>query len=254
MNIPVGTPRIQGRRIASVNITKDLTGFMERNNIGYFCVTTKGRKGIEEGLIIIENGLAIGAYYEYLSLGVSFHAQEGLKRTLNAFFAPKGVYDSYELTVQQIELLKIFNEDMLFLEPLNTTKLQGMVPTSYSYTLEEEVLEKKKKGREDILKDRGLTKVEIDNYQQIRDQVHGQIREPKESRQVEEQVNSYLSGKPPREEEPKEEPVVEEERIPKQIVIEAPPPPPSTELKDMDTKADQLLKNLESIEKSEEDD
>ena len=245
MNIPVGTLRIQGRRLASISMTKDIIGFMERNSIGYFCITTKGKHGIQEGLLIVENGLLVGSHYEYLSLSKNFNSKEALKRSLNAFFAKTGVYDSYELTVQQIELLKIFNEDMLFLEPIDSTQLQGMIPATFTQEYEDTLLKKTEKNKREVLKEHGLTQVEIDNYQRIKDQIKPKTSLPKAAEAVEGKVNAYLSGKPIREEAPKEQPKIEEEKISRKIVLSKPPPPPKGELGNLDEKASQLLKKLE---------
>lgn len=242
MNIPVGTIRIQGKTLASVGITKDLAEFMSQDRMGYICLTIKGRHGIEEGLLIAENGLLIGSYYEYLSLGKRYDAKDALKRTLNSFFAEKGVYDSYELTVQQIELLKIFNEDMLFLEPIDNTALQGIIPMQFSEKYENEVLAAEDKSTAPAI--RGLREIEIDNYQRIQDEMTDQIAVPQAAHQVEEGINSYLMGRPPREE-PKEKPIVQEEGLSKKMVIKSPPSIPHSDLEDLDTKADELLKSLE---------
>ena len=145
MNVPVGIPKIRGKKLSAGTIAEDLGTFMDQNGTGYFCITIKGKYGLEEGLIVIENGQAIGSYYEYLNFGKSFHAKEGLVRTLNAFHAKHGVYDCFELSVQQIELLKIFNEDMLFLEPMDYSALDGMIPVSFSTKFEEELVSKKEK-------------------------------------------------------------------------------------------------------------
>ena len=244
MNIPVGTLKIQGKTLSANSITNDISDFMAQGRIGYICVTIKGEHGVQEGMLIIENGLLIGSHYEYLSLEKRFNAREALERTLNAFYAVKGVYDSYELTVQQIELLKIFNEDMLFLEALDQTALQGMIPMQFSAQYEKDAIEEKEKTKKDLIDERGLTEVEIDNYQRVRDQMSHQITTPEATSKVEEGVNSYLMGKPPREE-PKEAPIVEEEKIAKKIVLTTPPPPPRENLANLDEKAKELLKGLE---------
>ena len=140
MSIPAGKARIEGKTLTSDDILADLKRFMMENNTGYFCLTIKGKYGIEEGLLVIENGSLIGARYEYLKIKKEYHAGEGLKRTLNAFFAESGIYDCYELTVQQIELLKIFNEDLLFLEPITLQSLEGMIPVEFSPAFEEEAM------------------------------------------------------------------------------------------------------------------
>ncbi|MCD4740147.1 DUF2226 domain-containing protein [archaeon] len=245
MNVPVGTPKIQGRRLSAVNVTKDLAEFMSLDKMGYIAITIKGAHGLQEGLLIVENGRLIGAYYEYLSLGRSYNAKEALERSLNAFFAEKGIYDSYELTVQQIELLKIFNEDMLFLEPVDNTALQGMIPMQHNEEYEKKLLEPGEKTKEQIMKERGIREIEINNYQRIREQMTDQIARPTSTTKVEKGVNAYLTGKPILEE-PKHAPIVQEESTPKKVVIKSSSQTKKRdELGNLDAKAEQLLKQLQ---------
>lgn len=248
MNVPVGTGLIQGKKLSLTSVARDISEFMTQSKTGYVCVTTKGKNGLEEGLLIIETGLVIGSHYEYLNFDKSFSAKEALKRTLNAFLSDKGIYDSYTLTVQQIELLKIFNEDMLFLQPIDSTAFQGALPVEFTQQFEDELAQAGERTRTDILSEHGLSSVEIDSYQRVSEQVQGQFSAPTAASKVEEEVSSYLIGRPPKEE-PKEAPTVHEKGLSKKIVLQKPPPPPRTEMDLFEREAEELLKGMEKKKK-----
>jgi hypothetical protein len=242
----VGTQKIKGKRLESRSVTSDLKSFMEERDSGYFCVTVRGNHGLQEALMIVENGLLIGAHFEYLKFGKTFDADDALKRGLNSFFAPQGIYDSYELSVQQMELLKIFNEDMLFLEPKSIQTLEGMIPISYSTHFEAEVASQTEKNQEDLLEEHGLSQVNIDNYQQIQDQLKTPAKPPAPEK-VGAGVEAYLSGKPIKEE-PEEQPIVEEEKISKKILI-GEKTKEEKEFTQLDNQAEKLLETMKKKEK-----
>ncbi|MCD6415052.1 MAG: DUF2226 domain-containing protein [Candidatus Diapherotrites archaeon] len=248
MSIPVGTQKIKGEKVSANKLLEDVHAFMEQNSTGYFCITIKGKYGMEEGLLIIENGRAIGANYEYLNFDKAFNANDGLTRVLNAFHAKYGIYDCFELSVQQIELLKIFNENMLFLEPMDYQVLEGMIPVSFSYEFEEALVSKKATTREDVLKARRLSEIEMNDYQRLSEEMAKGARKPTAPEKVEKDVSTYLTGMPETSE-PKEAPKIEEKEVSKKIVIPEPQSPKAEELKGLDDKAEALLKTLKKVDK-----
>ena len=197
MNVPVGTPQIKGKPLRSDQIVADVRDMLESNKCGYFCVTIKGETGMEEGLLIIESGNIIGAHYEYMKYGKEYHASEALKRVLNAFFADKGIYDSFVLTTQQIELLKIFNEDLLLLESVSKRSFDGMIPVGFSHEFEKEVISEftKEPEREEILKKRGLTDIKIDLTEDVERETKDLVKTTDVGEKVADEIDAYLSGK-----------------------------------------------------------
>lgn len=247
MNVPLGTLQIEGKELSSDSIIADLREFMDANKSGYFCITTQGEFSIEEGLLVIEGGVVIAAHYEYMRAGKEYFAGEALKRVLNCFFSNKGIYDVYTTTSQQLELLKIFNENMLLLEGIRLTSLEGMIPISFSQEYERQVYTQPiEPEREEVLKKHGLTEMRIDNYEEIKREVERMVPEPKSTKRVEDEVESYLTGTPLRGEEPKEKPKIEmvefaakpKEKLPEEKKFEE-------ALTDLDKEAEKLKKFLE---------
>ena len=195
MNIPLGTQEIAGKEL-SEEIVADVISFMDAAKTGYFCITTEGRHGIEDGLLIIESGSVVGAHYAYLALGTEHVAGDALKRVLNAFLAEKGVYDSYRLTSQQLELLKIFNENLLLLEHIPLRSLEGMVPPSFSAEFEQQELASKPEAREDVFQRHGLAGIKVDSYSEIKSEIESVPTAPNSVEKVASEIDKYINAKP----------------------------------------------------------
>ena len=186
---------IAGKEL-SEELVSDVISFMDAAKTGYFCVTTEGKKGIEDGLLVIESGTVIGAHYEYLAFGTEHVAGDALKRVLNSFLAEKGIYDSYTLTSQQLELLKIFNENILLLEHIPLRSLEGMVPASFSPELEQQEFASKPEAREDVLQRHGLTEIKVDSYAELKSEIESVPTTPSSPKEVADKIDSYINVKP----------------------------------------------------------
>ena len=195
MNIPLGTQEIAGKEV-SEELISDVTSFMDSAKTGYFCITTEGANGIEDGLLVIETGNVVGAHYTYLALGKEHVAGDALKRVLNSFLAKKGIYDCYTLTSQQLELLKIFNENILLLEHIPLRSLEGMIPASFSPELEKQEFASKPEAREDILQKHRLTDIKVDSYSELKSEVESAPSASSLPEKVADAVDSYISAKP----------------------------------------------------------
>lgn len=237
-NIPIGTVVSQGNSL-SPEITKEVSKFMESKDSGYFAITTQGLYGIEEGVLIIDSGQVAGAHYDYMAFNKEYFAGEAVKRVLNSFLASKGVYDLYKLTTQQLELLKIFNEQVLLLEKLSDRSLEGMFPINFSHDFEKQEATPGELDRTGVLKKRGLEEIKVDSYQTITNQMSRQLTTPKLSEKVEKELEAYLSAKPLLAAKPKQLPKVEE------VAPETKPVPRENYLKDLDEQAERLKKLLD---------
>jgi hypothetical protein len=208
MNIPLGTPFVIGKTLVPEIAVKDISDFMDAKRTGYFCITTKGRSGVEEALLVLEGGMVVGAHYEYLQYGMEFTAGEALKRAANSLLTSYGVYDAFELSTQQLELLKIFNEHILLLESVPVRAFEGSVPVKFMQDYEDNVVAQATAGadRGDILKQHGLTDIKVDNYDQLKRQVARGAAKPDLANKVAAEMATYLGGTA----EPTEEPRVEE--------------------------------------------
>ncbi len=153
----------------------------------------------------MESGNLIGAHYAYLALDTEHFAGEALKRIMNSIHAKSGVYDSYTLSSQQLELLKIFNENILLLERIPLRAFEGMIPTSFSADFENQEISAGNESREEVFKKRGLSDIKIDDYSEIKSQIESASKHSSAAANVADEIGNYLQlGK---KSEQKEEPI-----------------------------------------------
>lgn len=254
MNVPLGTQEIAGKEVTE-ETGRDILSFLDASKTGYFCITTMGEHGIEDALMVIEAGGVVGAHYEYLAFGKTYQAGEALKRVLNSLASPHGVYDSYTLTAQQLELLKIFNEGVLLLERVAVRSFEGMVPVSHSAEFEKLEVAAVPEQRKDVLGRHGLEEIKIDNYAEIKASVEAAAPKAETAAKVAEKVGAYLSGDeapaptpPSASTEPIAEPKIEEMEAPPK---EAAPPVPVEEAIDAETthELEELNQQAEKLKK-----
>jgi hypothetical protein len=164
MNVPLGTPEKKGEKLQSRNVITDLQSFARKGGAGYLCITTKTEAGVEEGLLVMESGSAIAANYEYLKYGQTFSGKPALDRVMNACLAGEGIYDIYTLAPQQIELVKIFNEDLLLQEPIafGSVQIHGSFSKEFTAGIVKMGVEAMEEKREEVLKRYGISEVDID--------------------------------------------------------------------------------------------
>lgn len=162
MNIASGTPVQRGISLSDINPKEYLVKLMTEKFNGYTCVTIKGKKGIEEGILVFHDGNIVSSDYEYYRYNKRYVAEEGLLRTLNAFLASKGVVDSFSLSPYQVQLIMTLNDDCnLKNEIMSVASLP--FPNSFSYSYEEALAETKGEtkeyAKEVLLKKYGLSKL-----------------------------------------------------------------------------------------------
>jgi hypothetical protein len=243
MNVPLGTPVTVGKQLTA-EIVHDISSFMDGNKTGYFVITIQGRWGIEEGLLIIEAGGVVGSHYEYLRFGREYFAGEALKRCLNMMHAPRGVYDAYTLTAQQLELLKIFNEQTLLLERVSQRGIEGMIPLAYTDEFEKAEYLPPEVEREEVLKKRGLEEIKVDVYQTVARQVEKALPTPGLAEKMAAEVESYLTGKPVPAPQPTQPAEVKEVRPAIVPVPKEPGEEKAATLSELDAQAERLKKLL----------
>lgn len=256
MNVPLGTEFIKNKKL-SEEIVQDIVSFMDAAKTGYFCITTNGEAGVEDALLVIDKGFVVGAHYHYLKYNTEYTAGEAMKRLVNSFLAKHGVYDAYTLTSQQLELLKIFNEDILLLERVPLRAFEGMVPVSYSTGYASQEIAAALEDTNEVLKKYGIGKIRVDDYSEIKAEVEAlPIGVPDTTDRVATEIEEYLKGAPPK---PTTEPSSKPEEPAKPLKIidstkeillepeameETIQPKISKELEELDAQAEKLRKLL----------
>ncbi|MAG22257.1 MAG: hypothetical protein CL943_03050 [Candidatus Diapherotrites archaeon] len=159
MNIPIGTLVEENISLKGTDIKQKISTLLEQGFTGYLVLTVEGRSGIEEGLLLLKNGLAVGAIYEYVKFAKSFYGDHAFEQLFNSSLAEFGVMDIGSLSKQQVELIIAFNEKIEFKKALEPKELEKLVPKKFDADVAEKALGKKFKKKEskfDVFKKLGL--------------------------------------------------------------------------------------------------
>lgn len=113
MNLPHGTPVKTGIDVASVDFLALLRELQTKMFNGYLAITVKGGNGIEEGLMIFDNGKIVATAYDYFRYAKTVLGDQAFYRVLNASTAKHGVIDLYQLSNEQVQLILAFNEQAI---------------------------------------------------------------------------------------------------------------------------------------------
>ncbi len=117
---------------------------------GYLTMMIRGAGGLEEGTLVYDGGKIVACTYEYLRYDALLLGSDAFPRIVNASTAKKGIVDLYQLSSDQIKLVIAFNEKMVFVP--NEKDLRNIKVTEFSPFFEDQVKEKAKTGRAEILK------------------------------------------------------------------------------------------------------
>lgn len=159
MRLPAGQRIAQEKNLAEIDFPMMLYGLIEEEHTGYVVVTSKTELGIEEGLIILRQGVIAGSYFEFMKFDVTFYGEKALPHVFNAVKAEKGIVEVYSISMHELDLVTAFNEDLKVEKEYSQRDLENMAQESYNLELSEEALKDKiSKGatKHDLLMGMGL--------------------------------------------------------------------------------------------------
>jgi hypothetical protein len=113
LNFPYGNPVKTGIDAASVDFLALLRELQAKMFNGYLCITVKGVGGLEEGVMVFDNGKIVASVYEYFKYNKTILGDQAFFRVLNASAAKHGVIDLYQLSNEQVQLILAFNEQAI---------------------------------------------------------------------------------------------------------------------------------------------
>ncbi|HLC36414.1 MAG TPA: DUF2226 domain-containing protein [archaeon] len=162
MNLPVGTPKIQGKKVDGFKLIESSTDYLNQNFTGYIVMTIEAGNGLEEGILFFKKGEIVASIYEFSKHELILYGDKAVNLSFNAGAALKGIVDVYALTTQQIDLVTAFNEKTLLSEKIGLDKIRNFKVSFFNEKLAEESLKKvsgKEETKYEILKRLGLGKM-----------------------------------------------------------------------------------------------
>jgi len=177
MELPIGNPIGTDMNLGKADFTKLVPKFEGLKLNGYLVMDLLTNNGVEEGLLLFNNGKITGCSYNYLNKNKIINGDKALELTMKAC-AGRGVFDLYELDSKSIELAKTFNKDILISKDTDNAKALNLIPKVFEETyLEKEKAPKKlpaeeapKEGpvnKEDVFKKYGIKRPDEKNLNSI---------------------------------------------------------------------------------------
>ena len=136
MNLPPGNMVKTGLETTNVNFNALVNELVKMKFNGYVAITAAGASGIEEGILIFDDGKTVASTYEYLAFKKLILGKDAFIRVLNISASTNGVIDVIELTNEQVHLILAFTEASIYVP--DATELAS-VPKSFSVDLEASV-------------------------------------------------------------------------------------------------------------------
>jgi len=131
MNIPIGSIQEKHVSFSESAPFEKVKQLMQSGFDGYIVATIEGISGLEEGLILIKQNQAVGAFFDALRVNKQLYGVSALRLVLNLLKAKRGVFDVNRLSKQQIDLILAFNEKISLPRTLDLSMLSKLEPTGY---------------------------------------------------------------------------------------------------------------------------
>ncbi len=132
MKLPSGTPIIRGEPIKNPEHFASLLQKAEHFN-GYIGITGMGYDGMEDGVLLVDNGSVTHAYYLHLKYIYEDKGDSALKKVLNIVPTGTAVVDFVEFTIPKLKLTVSFNEAFKLSKSIPLKDVPKMVPKVYDY-------------------------------------------------------------------------------------------------------------------------
>ncbi len=132
MNIPIGKIEAQHVSFSESAPYEKISQLMKSRFNGYVVATAEGVSGLEEGLLMINNAVIIGAVFDGLRVNKQLYGVSALRLVLNLLKANQGVFDVNRLSKQQIDLIMAFNEKIKLLKIVDNATLSKLQPKAYN--------------------------------------------------------------------------------------------------------------------------
>lgn len=159
VNLPLGKIVEKDVDVEKVKYKEMLVRLMDQKFAGYVVVTIRGKSGIDEAVLVYDEGKIIGGAYEYLSYGKLLIGEDALQRIFNAFAAKIGYMDIVALDKDKMQLVLAFNSKIIFNTPITKKTVEKYLKTTFENKFEEEDIKEKKEDKESVLRKYNLNQV-----------------------------------------------------------------------------------------------
>lgn len=159
MNLPVGVLKRQTVALNSLDIAKEFESLSDAGFSGYAVATIQGADGMDEALVLFNDGLIVGTVYTYCKYDFELKGPEAVDPCFNGLAAKQGVVDVNALSHQQVELVLAFNDKVKLSAPIQKRQFRSLFKASFDESASMRLLAKVKRSEEsrgDLFKRFGL--------------------------------------------------------------------------------------------------
>ena len=163
MNLPSSKPFKTSLTLKQSTIQNSFSELITLKFTGYVALMNKSVKGLEEGILILKNGLITGCAYDFLNYNKTIYGDKALELFSNSCLNKEQLIDIYFLDLDQVDLVLAFNQAIKVNQiNLDLLKLvQGLQNKNYllDFSLNE-ISVKVESSKDDLLRKYGFSAIE----------------------------------------------------------------------------------------------
>ena len=169
MNLPSGVAIKTAIDVATIDFGALIKELRDKTFNGYLAITVQGIGGIEEGIVVFDNGKIVASFYEYFKHNKQVMGDLAFQRIMNASAANRGVVDIFQLNNDQVQLILAFNEQAICLP--TDSDVKKLKVDDFSPFFEEQVKETAATGNKgELMKKYKLGDVETKEKAEVTDE------------------------------------------------------------------------------------
>ncbi|GEM_PF-5188707 len=165
MKLPAGDVEIDASPTTRDGLKTQLLQLGRRSFNGYVSWLARGHDGLEEGVVLYQEGKIVAASYEHLKYGTVIDGEKALEPMANVAAGEGLVYSVVGLTLPKINLVLAFNEAAKLPKPIDPKNVADLFPKEYDNSIVLGIvhgLSQREQDRIKILAKYGLVGLRVD--------------------------------------------------------------------------------------------
>ncbi len=142
MNLPVNNPIVRNAPLEKIDLNKLFLELLEKKFEGYCHLTTLGKYGFEESIIILSKGRITGLIFLNPGYDIELYGKDAVLFCFNTYAQPSGRLNIFGLTDDQVKLVLLFNDKIKYSLSISEKKLP-FKNLKYNEKLLDDLLSKK---------------------------------------------------------------------------------------------------------------
>ncbi len=142
MNLPISKPVVENVFMDIIEPDKLLLDLNSKLFTGFMYLVTHTKKSFEENFILFLKGNVVGSIYISNNYNLEIYGEKAFELSINSLGYKDGLLNIYELSIEQLKLVLIFNEKIKY-EKNITNKNISKLKFKYNENLLDEFIKDK---------------------------------------------------------------------------------------------------------------